>query len=136
MELAFLMQTDMENGLQALGLTRARATVMWQLHYGGPTTQRVLSDALKVTPRNVTGLVDALEADGFVVRTKHPTDRRATHDKLTDRGTTTTASMEAGAGEFADQLFGHLSEDELRTFVGTLDGVVGRLRQVVAAQGL
>jgi DNA-binding MarR family transcriptional regulator len=84
----------------------------------------------------VTGLVDALEADGFVVRTKHPTDRRAILVKLTDRGKTTAESMEAGATEFADQLFGHLSGAELHTFVDTLDGVLERLRAVVAAQGL
>ncbi len=40
-------------------------------------TQRALADALQVTPRNVTGLVDALADSGFVERAPHPTDRRA-----------------------------------------------------------
>ena len=40
------------------------------MHHNGPTTQRELADALKVTPRNVTGLV----AGGFVTRERHPTD--------------------------------------------------------------
>lgn len=37
-----------------------------------------LADALEVTPRNVTSLVDALEEEGLVKRQPHPTDRRAT----------------------------------------------------------
>ena len=40
-------------------------------------TQRTLSQALRVSPRNVTGLLDALEAGGYVTRGRHPTDRRA-----------------------------------------------------------
>lgn len=31
-----------------------------------------------MTATNVTALVDSLEKDGLVVRTRHPTDRRAT----------------------------------------------------------
>jgi DNA-binding MarR family transcriptional regulator len=38
-----------------------------------------------VTPRAVTGLVDALVADGLVTREPHPTDRRATLVTLTSR---------------------------------------------------
>ena len=37
--------------------------------------------------RNVTGLVDALEGAGFVTRSPHPTDRRATVVSLTPQGT-------------------------------------------------
>ncbi|GAA1693953.1 hypothetical protein GCM10009765_49020 [Fodinicola feengrottensis] len=132
MELSFLMAADMDAGQAKLGLTRARATIMWQLHHSGPTTQRALSDALKVTPRNITGLVDALEGGNFVVRTPHPTDRRAILVKLTDHGAQTAASMETGWHEFAGQLFGHLSGAELEAFLGTLDGVLERLRTVVA----
>ena len=50
------------------GLTRARAAVIWQLQERGPVTQRTLSQALRVSPRNVTGLLDALEAGGYVTR--------------------------------------------------------------------
>jgi MarR family len=53
------------------------AAVIWQLHQQGPVTQRTLSQALRVSPRNVTGLLDALEAGGYVTRGRHPTDRRA-----------------------------------------------------------
>ena len=58
-------------------------------------TQRTLSHALRVSPRNVTGLLDALEAGGYVTRGRHPTDRRATLGSLTDQGAAAAARMHA-----------------------------------------
>src|SRR5258705_12445070 len=87
-DLAVVLGDLMTRRLAKHGLTPARAEVVWLLHHGGPRTQRELSQALKCTPRNVTGLVDALEAAGFVARSAHPTDRRATVVSLTQQGTT------------------------------------------------
>src|SRR5262245_19274072 len=67
------------------GLTPAWAEVIWLLHNGGPRTQRELSQVLKCTPRNVTGRVEALQTAGFVARSAHPTDRRATIVSLTEQ---------------------------------------------------
>jgi DNA-binding MarR family transcriptional regulator len=129
--LSELMQQDEADGMARLKLSRARAAVLWELHHQGPITQRQLSEALHVTPRNITGLVDALELDGFVVRTKHPTDRRAIIVKLTDHGAATTKLMADGAATFAKQLFGPVPAAELEPFVRTLDGVIDRLRHVI-----
>lgn len=52
-------------------LTRSRAKALWGIAPRTPVTQRDLADALKVSPRNVTTLVDALENDGFVLRKAH-----------------------------------------------------------------
>jgi DNA-binding MarR family transcriptional regulator len=54
----------LEKGLVERGLTRARAAVIWWLHERGPVTQRTLSEALRVSPRNVTGLLDAWKPAG------------------------------------------------------------------------
>lgn len=45
-----------------------------------------LASGLGVTPRRVTALVQALEADGFVERHPHPTDGRSTLGAITDGG--------------------------------------------------
>src|SRR5262249_35053270 len=91
------------------GLTPARAEVIWLLHHGGPRTQRQLSQALKCTPRNVTGLVDALEAAGFVARRAHPTDRRATVVCLTRRGKTLVTQWHRDRDHGAAHLIGDTS---------------------------
>jgi len=61
-EVAVVLGEAMARGLGAHGLTTARAELIWRLHEAGPMTQRQLSQVLQCTPRNVTGLVDALEA--------------------------------------------------------------------------
>ncbi len=96
-ELTVRLGEEMEKGLVERGLTRARAAVIWQLHERGPVTQRILSQALRVSPRNVTGLLDALEAGGYVTRGRYPTDRRPPLVTLTEQGA-------RGRGEAARRL--------------------------------
>lgn len=127
-ELSVLLADAMGSGLAERGLTRARTAVLWQLHHQGPVTQRALSEALGVTPRNVTGLLDGLEATSLVVRRPHPTDRRATLVTLTEHGSGVVATLHAEQLECARYLFGDLEAAELAAFVASLDQILGRLR--------
>ncbi|MGH9251686.1 MAG: MarR family winged helix-turn-helix transcriptional regulator, partial [Acidimicrobiales bacterium] len=67
-ELTVLLHDDMTASLARDGLTTSRAHLLWELRQLGPTTQTTLADALGVSARNVTGLVDGLVAGGFVTR--------------------------------------------------------------------
>jgi len=125
-ELTTLLSDDLDKGLAERGLTRSRAPVVWQLHQRGPVTQRELAEALGVTARNVTGLVDGLEAAGIVTREPHPTDRRATLITLTERGAASAAEMATRQRDFAHDLFA--DEPDLATFAAVLDRVLARLR--------
>ena len=58
LELVVALNDDMTQALAREGLTVPRAHLAWVLHHGGPTPQRALADALRVTPRNVTGRLD------------------------------------------------------------------------------
>jgi DNA-binding MarR family transcriptional regulator len=127
-ELASLLAGTIDQGLAEGGLSRARAEVIWRLHQLGPVTQRELSEALRCTPRNVTGLVDALEAGGLVAREPHPTDRRATLVTLTGRGRGIAAEWQAGYRELAGRLFAEVDATEVAGFVATLDRVLDQLR--------
>ncbi|MGH8926189.1 MAG: MarR family winged helix-turn-helix transcriptional regulator [Acidimicrobiia bacterium] len=127
-ELGVRLADGMGHGLDELGLTRARAEVIWRLARLGPITNVALSQVLHVTPRNVTGLVDALEVDGFVARTAHPTDRRATLVTLTDQGLAAAAQMQAGYQELARTLFADLTPVDLAELVETMDQLLERLR--------
>ena len=117
----------LEKGLSQQGLTPARAEVIWRLHQHGPMTQRQLSEALRCTPRNVTGLVDALEGSGLVERRPHPTDRRAIHVTLNEQGEAAAADWTARSRELAEQLFSDVNRDDLKTLVAVIDVVLQRL---------
>jgi DNA-binding MarR family transcriptional regulator len=81
----------------------------------------------------VTGLVDALQAGGFVERRLHPSDRRATLVTLTELGTRTTTEMVRGRELIASELVGGFNDDELDQFSRNLDTIVERLHAMARA---
>jgi DNA-binding MarR family transcriptional regulator len=127
LELVVLLNQDMTESLARNGLTVSRTRVLWELRHRGPTTQRTLADALDVSARTITGLVDGLVATGFVTREPHPSDRRATHVTFTEHGTRTVAELEQGQRELASLLFDGMSEQGFACFVEGLGTILARL---------
>lgn len=127
-EVTGVLTDSMGQALNHLNLSTARAEIVWRLGRQGPMTQRELSEALRCTPRNVTGLVDALQDLGLVTREPHPNDRRATLVTLTDQGTTAAQQWYAGYQQLSQHLFGDLDTTELTDVVATLDRILHRLR--------
>jgi DNA-binding MarR family transcriptional regulator len=129
LELVAVLDTDSRESLARDGLTPARAHLLWVLHHQGPLPQRALAEALRVSARNITGLVDGLVDGGFVTREAHPTDRRATLVSFTEHGAATARRLEREHAEFARILFADLPEDRFRAFADGLDRVLDRLRE-------
>lgn len=127
LELVVVISSDMASSLAARGLTESRAHVLWELQRHGPMTQRQLATVLNVTPRNITGLVDALVETGFVTRQPHPSDRRATLVTFTDQGAAAAEALEREHEEFAHLLFADVSDEAMVSLVGGLDHVLNRL---------
>ena len=132
-EVAVVLVDSMEGGLRGQGLTRARAELIWHLLQHGPMTQQALSQMLRCTPRNVTGLVDAFQVAGLVTRGSHPTDRRATLVHLTEKGLSAAAAWQAHYHRLATQLFTDLTAADLSQLVTMLDHVLAQLREGVPA---
>jgi DNA-binding MarR family transcriptional regulator len=126
--LVVLINDDMTQSLARDGLTVSRTHVLWEMRHRGPTTQRDLADALKVSARTITGLIDGLAATGFVTREPHPTDRRATLVTFTAHGAQITQALESGQQEFAHLLFGGMPAKQFDCLVAGLGEVVRRLR--------
>jgi len=68
-----------------------------------------LSDRLRIAPRSVTEVVDALESRGLAERRPDPADRRATLVGLTEHGDSVLAAIDAARGSEAERVFGRLS---------------------------
>ena len=131
-DLAVVLGELMDRRLAGHGLTPARAEVLWVIHGTGPRTQRELSQVLKCTPRNVTGLVDALQTAGFVERTAHPTDRRATMVRLSEQGRSLIAGWTADREHGTAQVLGGIPADDLTVFSAVLERVLTQLRATYA----
>lgn len=131
-ELTVLIARDVTSSLAQLGLTEARAHLVWELQARGPCTQRALASALRVTPRAITALVDALVETGFVTREPSPADRRATLVTFTALGRTTAQAMADGHRELARQLFADLPPEDFDSFDRSLSHVLDRLRTQLA----
>lgn len=131
LELAVLVEQDMTTGLARDGLTRSRAHLLFEVVHRGPSTQRVLAEAMQISPRTVTGLVDGLVATGFVTREPHPGDRRAALVTLTAHGRGVADRLVAGRTDFAEELLGGLPAERLAGLRAGLTDVVARMRELV-----
>jgi DNA-binding MarR family transcriptional regulator len=128
-----LLSTDMQQALAGRGLSESRTHVLWVLAGRGPVHQRVLADALGVSARAITGLVDALADAHLVTRVPHPTDRRAQLVTLTAAGHDLTDDLLRGHRELARSLFAPMPPDALAAFASGLDEVADRFRVLLAA---
>lgn len=71
-----------------------------------------LSRFLLVSNGNVTGIVERLVADGFVVRSKRDGDRRTSIVRLTQEGATAFERMAAAHEDWVNELLGSVDESE------------------------
>ena len=79
-----------------------------------------LSRFLLVSNGNVTGIVDRLVADGYVVRSQRNGDRRTSFIRLTAKGRSGFAEMAAAHERWIDELLGSLSAREAENLSGKL----------------
>lgn len=78
-------------------------------------TMGELAEVVRSSPSRLSHAVARLEENGWVRRTKHPTDRRTTLAKLTDEGFAALAAAAPGhVHEVRRLLFDRLSSDQLQ----------------------
>lgn len=118
-------------GAREYGMSYARGRVVAALAVSGPVLMRALSQAVGVTPRTITGLIDALEADGWVERRPHPSDRRATIVALTPAAEVAFARLNENYGDLSRDLLSGVPESDLETTMRVVEHVAGRLDDAI-----
>ena len=81
------------------GLTAPQSYLLIQLDPATPLTMVALAAAKDCDPSNITGLVDKLEAKGYIQRRPDPHDRRVKMIVLTDAGSKVRARVLARLSE-------------------------------------
>jgi DNA-binding MarR family transcriptional regulator len=98
-----------------LSLTIAQLKSLFFISNEGSTNFTKLAQALRVTPSNVTGIIDRLVGQGLVSRRENPENRRMLVLQSTDRGEALLASLrERKIGQLSEML-SRLSEEQLST---------------------
>lgn len=126
-----LLREDTARAFAGTPLTESRAGVLWVLHVQGPSTQQAVAQALQVSARNVSGLVDALESLGYLRRTPHPQDRRAVLLELTRLGVETMTTMAREHAQLGRDLLASVAPEDREAFERGLDAVVTTLGRLV-----
>lgn len=133
LEIGELFQKDMSRAFDGTSLTPARVHLLWALQHDGPMSQHELATRLEVSPRNITGLVDALEASGYVSRSPHPTDRRSTIVSLAASARRMMRRMQRDHAELTAELLGAVDPADRAALERGIDAIAGRLRELMAA---
>ena len=104
------------------GLSRARYNVL-RILYQNPEHRLLMSEiveGLRVSPTNITKLVDGLVTDGLVRRVGHSEDKRKTWAELTDKGRQVVQLAIPGVAAHTARLWGGLNDAEKRLLIHLL----------------
>ena len=83
----------------------------------GSANFKTLASALKVTPSNLTGVIDRLVEQGLVSRTENPEDRRMLMLRATDKGEALVSDLRERRLTHLSQALSELSQEELTTII-------------------
>lgn len=115
-----LRRTVVDKALRPLGVTRSQWWVLANLSRhadGGPTgdgmMQTDLANFLDIGKVALGGLLDRLEANGYIQRTADPKDRRAKRIRMTDTGATLLAAIQKRASVLNREMMEGVSPEEI-----------------------
>ncbi|MFJ8015666.1 MarR family winged helix-turn-helix transcriptional regulator [Streptomyces sp. NPDC096339] len=113
LQLALGMLLRQVRAAAGTGVTLSQVSVLKRLERLGPCTASDLARAEKIRPQSVIATVNALQADGYVTRTPHPTDGRQLLISLTPEGRICVRERrQAGQNRIAELITERLSPAE------------------------
>ena len=116
----------LDRAVLPLGITAPQAMALAVIAESRePATPTRIADALALETQSVTGLVDRMEARGWVQRVRDLGDRRSLRVALTPAGKAKLAETVAPIAAVLDQSIGALSVDE----AATLTALLARLQE-------
>jgi DNA-binding MarR family transcriptional regulator len=116
-----IMLQRIDTVLRPLDLTFARYEILMLLSFTkhGSLPMTRMGTLLQVHPTSVTSAVDRLEAQGFVERLPHPSDRRAVLASITDLGRKRAAAATTALNAEVFEQLG-LTAEQIDSLLGIL----------------
>jgi DNA-binding MarR family transcriptional regulator len=109
--------------LAPLNLSPPHAGILRILSKSSGLSQQELASTLNMHPSRLVGLVDELEASGFVKRQENADDRRTYALHLTDEGQAILGEIGRVAKEHQDSLLASLGKEEREQLAGILQRI-------------
>lgn len=88
-----------------------------------------LAEFVNVTTAAMTGIVDRLVRDGYLMRVSDPDDRRIIKVRLTSRGAGIVRNVVEKRKEITIKMFGAISEEERFAYLNILTNIKGALER-------
>jgi DNA-binding MarR family transcriptional regulator len=126
-ETAHALRKAFDRHAFGLGVTRAQWKVLFRLSRTPGLRQVELADILEIEPITLCRIIDRLEENGLVERSRDPADRRAWRLNLTSKAQPLVEKLRRVGAVLIDEAFAGLSTDE----IGTVRRVLGRVRENV-----
>ena len=114
------------NDLFALSTLPQAETQLLALLWREPGTAEpaMLADRLRVSRQSMTGLLDKLEAGRYIVRARHPTDRRRTVVRLRPKGLSFVRGFAAAVLGRQTALFQRRSKAEVDATLSAFESIL------------
>lgn len=111
-----LRRTVVDRVMKPVGITRSQWWVLTNLsrHGSHDMMQTELAGVLEIGKVALGGLLDRLEAVGYIVRKKDPVDRRAKRIAMTTRGNQVIQGIETQAISLNREMLNCVSADEIK----------------------
>ncbi|HEK0785947.1 TPA: MarR family transcriptional regulator [Proteus mirabilis] len=106
--------------------------ILWGLESGVDGTRRMheLADVVVIERYNLTRMIDRLEKEQLVIRTRSDDDRRAAFATITEKGKALRKEMWIiYQGVIKDYFISQFSEDEIARFTQALNAASDKVRE-------
>ena len=113
------------------GLTGPQLTVVKMLESLGDMSLSELSGRIHAQNSTVTGIIDRMERESLVVRTRSTRDRRIVMIRLTDKGRALAREVPLQPAEILRAALGRLSASESRELLRILSKLALEVRSIV-----
>ncbi|MDD5565490.1 MAG: MarR family transcriptional regulator [Candidatus Omnitrophica bacterium] len=113
-------------------ITLPQFLVLEFLFLNGESKMKDLAHAMHVSTAGMTGIVDRIVRDGYVVRVFDPEDRRIIKIKLTPQGTGLVKRINAQRRKMVMDLFSKISEAERENYLRIVTKIKDELLKTYA----
>jgi len=124
------MRTLLDSRLSHAKTSFATWSVLFVLDMEGPIIQRELPQRLDVEGPTLVRRLDQLEAEGLVLRSDSPSDRRATRVALTEAGRALFKRVRSSVSDTESEVIRELQPGDVETTLRVLRHLIDKSRQL------